>query len=51
MEQELDLRKLTTLGSVLLNKGTLEYEIAQRQLDVKSFESRSLFSVCKRLLL
>ena len=50
IEQELDLRKLTFLGSVLLNKGTLEYEIAQRQLAVKSFESRSWFSVCNRLL-
>ena len=49
IEQELDLRKLTFLVSVLLNKGTLEYEIAQRQLAVKSFESRSWFSVCNRL--
>ena len=50
IEQELDLRKLTFLGSVLLNKGTLEYEIALRQLAVKSFESRSWFTVCNRLL-
>ena len=50
IEQELDLRKLTFLGSVLMNKDTLEYEIAQRQLAVKSFESRSWFSVCNRLL-
>ena len=50
IEQELDLRKLTFLGSVLLTKGTLEYEIAQRQLAVKSFECRSWFSVCNRLL-
>ena len=49
IEQELDLRKLTFLGSVLLNKGTLEYEIAQRQLAVKSFDSRSWFSICNRL--
>ena len=38
-EEELDLRKLTFLGSVLLNKGILEYEIAQRQLAVKTFET------------
>ena len=29
VQQELDLRKLTLLGSVLHNKNTLEYEIAQ----------------------
>ena len=43
IDQELNLRKFTFLGSVLLNKGTLEYEIAQRQLAVKSFESRLVF--------
>ena len=50
MEQEFALRKLTLLGSVLLNKDSLEYEIAQRQLHVKSLESRSWFSDCNRLL-
>ena len=29
VQQELDLRKLTLLGSVLHNKNTLKYEIAQ----------------------
>ena len=50
IQQELDIRKLTLLGSVLLNKNTLEYEIAQRQLAVKSIESKSRFADCTRLL-
>ena len=41
IQQELDIRKLTLLGNVLLNKNTLEYEIAQRQLAVKSIDSKS----------
>ena len=32
IQQELDLRKLTLLGNILLHKDTLEFEIAQRQL-------------------
>ena len=43
IHQELDLRKLTLLGSVLHNKNTLEYEIAQLQLAVKSLGSKSWF--------
>ena len=31
IQQELDFRKLTLLGSVLHNKNTLEYEIVQRR--------------------
>ena len=50
IEQELDIRKLVLLGNVFLNKDSLEYEIAQRQLAVKSYESKSWFSVCNRLL-
>ena len=50
IEQELDLRKLVLLGNVFLNKDSLEYEIAQRQLVVKSYESKSWFSVSNRLL-
>ena len=50
IQQELDIRKLTLLGNVLLNKNTLEYEIAQRQLAVKSIESKSWFADCNRLL-
>ena len=49
-EQELDLRKLTFLGSVLHNKNKLEHEIAQRQLAVKYIESKSWFADCNRLL-
>ena len=48
IEQELDIRKLVLLGNVFLNKDSLE--IAQRQLAVKSYESKSCFSVCNRLL-
>ena len=44
VQQELDLRKLTLLGNILLHKDTLEFEIAQRQLAVKSIDSNSLFS-------
>ena len=50
IEQELDIRKLVLLGNVFLNKDSLEYEIVQRQLAVKSYESKSWFSVCNRLL-
>ncbi|MEW8544375.1 MAG: reverse transcriptase family protein, partial [Candidatus Thiodiazotropha sp.] len=50
IRQELDLRKLTLLGSILLQRDTLEYEIAQRQLSVKSIDSGSWFSECNRLL-
>ena len=50
MQQELDLRKLTLLGNVLSNRDTLEYQIAQRQLAVKSLESKSWFSSCNSLL-
>ena len=50
IQQELDIRTLSLLGNVLLNKNTLEYEIAQRQLVVKSIESKSGFADCNRLL-
>ena len=50
IQQELDIRKLTLLGNVLLNKNTLEFEIAQRQLAVKSIESKSWFADCNLLL-
>ena len=50
IQQELDIRKLTLLGNVLQNKNTLEYEIVQRQLAVKSIESKSWFADCNRLL-
>ena len=50
MQQELDLRKLTLLGNVLSNRDSIEYQIAQRQLAVKSIDSKSWFSSCNRLL-
>ena len=49
IQQELDLRKLTLLGNILLHKDTLEFEIAQRQLAVKSIDSNSWFADCNRL--
>ena len=51
IQQELDKRTPSLLGNVLLNKNTLEYEIAQRQLAVKSIESKSGFADCNRLFL
>ena len=48
IQQELDIRKLTLLGNVLLNKNTLEYEIAKRQLTVKFIDSKSWFADCNR---
>ena len=42
MQQELDLRKLTLLGNVLSNRDSIEYQIAQRQLAVKSLDSNRL---------
>ena len=50
IQQELDIRKLTLQSNVLLNKNTLEYEIAQRLLAVKSIESKSWFADSNRLL-
>ena len=50
IQQELDLRKLTLMGSVLYHKNTLEHEIAQRQLAVKSIGSKSWFAECNRRL-
>ena len=50
MQQELDLRKLTLLGNVLSNRDSIEYQIAQRQLAVKSLDSKSWSSSCNRLL-
>ena len=50
IQQELDSRKLALLGNILLHKDTLEFEIAQRQLAVKSIDSNSWFADCNRLL-
>ena len=44
VQQELNLRKLTLLGNILLHKDTLEFEIAQRQLAVKSIDNNSWFA-------
>ena len=44
--QELDLRRLTLLCSVLFTDGTLEQDIAMRQTAVKDFDSHSWFTVC-----
>ena len=50
IKQELDIRKLILLGCILVHRDTLEYEIAHRQLLVKSIDSRSWFLECNRLL-
>ena len=50
IQQELDIRKLALLGSILLQRDTFKYEIAQRQMSVKSIDSKSWFSQCNRLL-
>ncbi len=50
IEQELDLRRLTLLGSIFFYKNSLEFEIAQRQIAVKDLDSDSWFSACNRLL-
>ena len=35
IQQELDLRKLTILGTVLRNRSSFEYQMAQRQMAMK----------------
>ena len=50
IQQELDLRKLTLMGCVLFHKKTLEYEIVQHQLVIKSVDSKSWFAECNPLL-
>ena len=50
IKQELDIRKLTLPGSILIHRDTFEYEIDQRQLSFKSIDSRGWFSECNRLL-
>ena len=50
VEQELDLRKLTLLCSVLYSDGTLELDIAKRQIAIKDPDSHSWFAACARLL-
>ena len=50
VEQELDLRRLTLLCSVLYSDGTLELDIAKRQIAIKDPDSHSWFAACARLL-
>ena len=45
VEQELDLRRLTLLCSVLYSDGTLELDIAKRQIAIKDPDSHSWFAV------
>ena len=49
IEQELDLRRLTLLCSVLYTGGTLEQDIAMRQIAVKDSDSHSWFAVCNQV--
>ena len=50
LEQELDLRRMTLLANVLYTDGTLEQDIAMRQISVKDPDSHSWFVSCKKLL-
>ena len=50
VEQELDLWRLTLLCSVLYSDGTLELDIAKRQIAIKDPDSHSWFAACARLL-
>ena len=50
IEQELDLRRLTLFCSVLYTDGTLEQDIAMRQIAVKNSDSHNWFTVCNQLL-
>ena len=50
LEQELDLRRLTLLANLLFTDGTLEQDIAMRQIGVKDPDSHSWFVSCNELL-
>ena len=50
LENELDLRRLTLLCNVLFTGGTLEQDVALRQIAVKDADSHSWFTACYRLL-
>ena len=50
LEQELDLRRMTLLANVLYTDGTLEQDIAMRQISVKDPDSHSWFVSCNELL-
>ena len=46
LEQELDLRRMTLLANVLYTDGTLEQDIAIRQISVKNSDSHRWFVSC-----
>ena len=50
LEQELDLRRLTLLANVLYTHGTLEQDIAMRQIRVKDPDRHRWFASCNELL-
>ena len=50
LEQELDVRRLTLLANQLYTDGTLEQDIAMRQISVKDPDSHSWFVSCNELL-
>ena len=50
LEKELDLRRLSLLAIVLYTDGTLEQDIAMRQISVKDPDSHSWFVSCNELL-
>lgn len=50
VENELDLRRLTLLCNVLFTDGTLEQDVAIRQIAVKDADSHSWFTTCNHLL-
>ena len=51
LEQELDLQRLTLLANVLYTDGTLEQDIAMRQIRVKDPDTHNWFASCNELLL
>ena len=50
LENELDLRRLTLLCSVLFTDGTLEQDVALRQIAFKDADSHNWFAACNGLL-
>ena len=51
IQAQIDVKILTLFGSILRREGSLEREVAERQLAVKDLHSPSWFSTVKKLLL
>ena len=50
LEKELDLRRLTLLANALFTDGTLEQDVAMRQISIKYSGSHSWFVSCNECL-